>query len=126
MTLANPKAQTSRDLVAWQKAYALGLTVDGVAAKLPDGEQPGLASRLRRGAVAIASNIAEGYGRGGRQDSVRFFKIARGALYELDAQLCFCRDLSYLAPDQFDGVKAQLDEAERILAGLIRSLEAPA
>ena len=71
----------------------------------------------------MASNIAEGYGRGSRPDYVRFLKIARGALYELDTQLLFSRRLEYLSNEAYQTVKAELDEAERILAGLIQSLD---
>lgn len=112
-----------RDLFAWQKAFQLGLTVYRVVLTLPESERFGLVSQMRRGAVSVASNIAEGYGRGGRQDYVRFLKLARGCLYELDTQLLFALELKYLEKEPYEAVKGQLDEAERVLAGLIRSVE---
>ena len=119
----NPPIQSFRDLIAWQKAFALGVNLHRLAGGLPESERFGLADQLRRGSVSVASNIAEGYGRGGRSDYVRFLKIARGALYELDTQLMFAVEFAYIQRDAYDEVKAQLDECERILAGLIRSLE---
>ena len=116
------KISTYKDLIAWQKAFQLGLNIYQIAGNLPDHERYGLISQLRRGAISIASNIAEGYGRGSKTDYLRFLKIARGALYELDTQLLFTDQLTYINKDAYKGVKEQLDESERVLAGLIRSL----
>lgn len=115
--------RTYRDLVAWQRCYELGRTVHRIARGLPPEERFDLGSQLRRGAVAPASNIAEGYGRGSREDYLRFLRMARGALYELDTQILFARDFEYIAAQEYECVKNQIDEAERVLAGLIRSLE---
>jgi four helix bundle protein len=112
-----------RDLIAWQKAFALGLDVYEITTKFPDHERFGLTVQLRRGVVSIASNIAEGYGRGSRLDYVRFLKVARGSLYEIDTQLLFAVQFKYLTQDVYAGVKEKLDESERVLAGLITSLE---
>ena len=112
-----------RDLIAWQKAFELGVSVYRLSTQFPFHERYGLTNQLRRGGVAVASNIAEGYGRGSRPDYVRFLKIARGALYELDTQLLFSRRLEYLSNEAYQAVKAELDETERILAGLIQSLD---
>ena len=120
---ANPPIESFRDLIAWQKAFALGVSVHRLAGEVPESERFGLAHQLRRGSVSVASNIAEGYARGSRSDYVRFLKIARGALYELDTQLMFALEFEYIEQDTYDEMKAQLDECERILAGLIRSLD---
>ena len=123
MAHSNPIIKSFRDLVAWQKAVSLGLTVYRIAVLLPAEERFSLASQLRRGAIAVASNIAEGYGRGSRADYIRFLKIARGALYELDTQLTFAVELRYIDNAMFEKTKSELDDCERVLAGLIRSLE---
>jgi four helix bundle protein len=112
-----------RDIIAWQKAFALGLDVYRLARTLPKEELFGLGSQLRRGAVAVASNIAEGYGRGSTLDYLRFLKIARGCLYELDTQLLFAVELNYTDNETHASLQAQLNECGRILAGLIRSIE---
>ncbi len=114
--------KTYKDLIAWQKAFQLGLTIYKVSATLPDHERFGLTIQLRRGAVSVASNIAEGYGRGSTTDYVRFLKVSRGALYELDTQLLFARELGYLEAAMYEDAATLLSEAERVLAGLIRSL----
>jgi len=119
----NPQIRSYRDLVVWQKAFSLGLAIYLFSKELPIEERFGLASQLRRGAISIASNIAEGYGRGSRIDYLRFLKIACGAIYELDTQLLFACKLEYLEMNNYNNLKSQLDECERILAGLIRSLK---
>ena len=111
-----------RDLIAWQKAYALGKHLYGLAGKLPEMERFGLIGSIRRGACSIASHIAQGYGRGNTSDYVWFLKQARGEIYMLDTQLLFALDFEYIPRDDYDGIKAELDESERVLAGLIRSL----
>lgn len=112
-----------RDLVAWQRAFTLGLSVYRASKAFPDREKYGITSQLCRSAVSVASNIAEGYGRGSSQDYVRFLRVARGSLYEMDTQLLFARELQYLTAELHDVLQAELDECGRVLAGLIRSLE---
>jgi four helix bundle protein len=111
-----------RDLIAWQKAYAMGKSVYRMAGSLPDAERFGLIASLRRGSIGVASHIAQGYGRGNTQDYLWLLKQARGEIYQLDTQLLFALDFSYVGKEEYDEVKAQLDEAERVLAGLIRSM----
>lgn len=100
----------------------LGLSVYQCSASFPAEERFGLTAQMRRGAIAVASNIAEGYGRGSTADYIRFLKVARGALYELDTQVLFANRLGYLNPDDLPSLKEQWAECERVLAGLIRSL----
>ncbi len=115
--------KTYRDLIAWQKAYALAKLVYGLASRLPEHERFGLIASIRRTAIAIPSQIAQGYGKGSTSDYLWHLKSARGHLYELDTQLLLCLDFQYITPDEYTPVKALLDETERVLAGLIRSLE---
>ena len=118
------QVKSYRDLIAWQKAFALGLDVYLLTKRLPEHEKFGLVSQLRRGAVGIASNIAEGYGRQSTSDYIRFLRIARGCLYEMDTQLLFAVRLGYVEAQECGSLLEQLNECGRILAGLIRSLEA--
>ncbi|MGH7244504.1 MAG: four helix bundle protein [Phycisphaerales bacterium] len=111
-----------QDLIAWQKAYALGKVIYELAGTLPEAERFGLISSLRRMSVSIASHIANGYGRGVTSDYIWFLKQARGEIYQLDTQLLFARDFKYLTDQAYETVKSQLNESERVLAGLIRSL----
>lgn len=112
-----------RDLVAWQRAYALGLAIYRATKEFPSDERFTLTSQLRRSGVSIASNIAEGYGRGSTSDYVRFLRIARGSLYEVETQLLFAHDLEYLNATQFQALITTLNDTARVLSGLIAKLE---
>jgi len=114
--------RSHRDLVAWQKGMDLGLEVYAITKRLPESERFGLVSQLRRAAVSVPSNIAEGYGRGSTADYVRFLRTARGSLYEIDTQLLIAVRLEFVPMDAYERVLERLNECGRILAGLIRSL----
>ena len=81
------------------------------------------AGSLKRLAVSVASHIANGYGRGQTGDYLWFLKQARGEIYQIDTQLLFSLDFRLLSKDRYGELKAMVDESERVLAGLIRSLE---
>lgn len=115
--------RSHRDLTAWQKAMDLGLEVYGLTKLLPDSERFGLVSQLRRAAVSVASNIAEGYGRGTTADYIRFLRAARGSLYEIDTQTLFAVRLEYVAQERYAAILERVNECGRILAALIKSLE---
>jgi len=113
--------KTFKDLIAWQKAMQLAKAVYKVTSLMPDSERFGLTSQIRRAAVSIPSNIAEGYARQSLPDYIRFLRIARGSLAELQTQLMLAGDLGFLKPhSESDSL---LDEADRVLQGLIRSLD---
>jgi len=114
---------TFRDLHAWQKAFALGLGVYEVTKEFPADERFGLISQLRRASVSVTSNIAEGYGRGTTLDYLRFLRMARGSLYEIDTQLSFSLELGYMTGTSYEQLRAKLEESGRLLGGLIRSVE---
>lgn len=115
--------RTHRDLIAWQRAIELGLGVYELSRAFPDDERFGLTAQARRSAVSIAANIAEGYGRGSRQDYLRFLRMARGSLRELDTHLVFAERLAYIDTRSAAPIRATLEECSRLLAGLIKSLE---
>jgi four helix bundle protein len=93
------------------------------AATLPRSEAFGLASQIRRSAVSVPSNIAEGFGRGSRPDYVRFLKVARGSLFELDTQLLLAREMGFLTAKGYDSLFADWNEVSKVLAGLIRRMQ---
>jgi four helix bundle protein len=84
-----------------------------------------LASQVRRSALSVPSNIAEGFGRGSTKDYVRFLKIARGSLFELDTQLLLAHELGYITTKGYTSLMMDWNEASKVLAGLIRRLESP-
>lgn len=91
-----------------------------VCAGLPDTERFGISLQLRRAAVSVPSNIAEGFGRESRQDLIRFFRIARGSLYEVQTLFQLCVDLGFVQDATIPWELAA--ETDRVLQGLIRSL----
>ena len=120
---AAARVRSVRDLIAWQRTYALALAVVRASESFPKEERFGLVTQIRRSAVSVPSNIAEGFGRGSRQDYIRFLYVARGSLYELSTQWSLASDLGYIAPELSREVLSQVDECERVLWGLIRALE---
>lgn len=114
--------KTYRDLIAWQKAMDLAERVYHATSTMPDSERFGLTSQMRRAAVSIPSNIAEGHGRQSLTDYVRFLKTARGSLMELQTQVALAERLGFLSPTR--GLVDLLNEVDRVLQGLIRSLVA--
>lgn len=121
--LLSAAIKSYRDLIAWQKAFALGCRVQTISHAFPRHEIFGLTSQVRRAGTSVALNIAEGYGRGSTGDYLRFLRTSRGSLYELSTAMAFARSFGYLAEDDHRTVDAMILEAERVLAGLIRSLE---
>lgn len=90
---------------------------------MPEGERFGLISQLRRAAVSVPSNIAEGYGRGTTADYIRFLRAARGSLYEIDTQTLIAAELHIVSNEAYVAIQHQVNNCGQVLAGLIRSLE---
>ncbi|MDP2726984.1 MAG: four helix bundle protein [Dehalococcoidia bacterium] len=110
--------------MAWQKGYQLSLDIYKATGTFPSTEAYGLVSQMRRAAVSIPANIAEGYNRQHRKEYVQFLSVARGSLAELETYLLLARDLGYLGEDRFGPLDGLRKDAGRILSGLIRSLHA--
>jgi len=97
-------------------------TVYAITKKFPKEELYAITSQIRRSAVSVPSNIAEGYGRNSTQDYVRFLQIACGSLYETQTQLEIAVNLNYLTCALYDEVFHKINEIERMLNSLIRKL----
>jgi four helix bundle protein len=115
------RVNTFRDLVAWQKGMALARLVYIATRRMPKTEQFGMTMQMRRAVVSVPSNIAEGFGRQSRLELLKFLRIARGSLNEVSTQLQLVYDLEMLDCD--DQIEAMIRETDRVLQGLIRSLE---
>ena len=113
---------TFRDLNCWQKAVNLAVSVYSATRNFPKEEVFGLSSQLRRAAVSVASNIAEGKGRLSNRDSLRFFGNARGSLFEVEGQIEIAEKLHYLAPLDAERLRCSVSETGKLLNGLIRSM----
>ncbi len=112
-----------RDLVAWQKAIAFVTEVYRVTARFPSQEQYGLTSQLRRAAVSVPSNIAEGQGRNTKGEFRQFLGHARGSLLEIETQLLIAQNLAYLSEADTEHLLGLCGEVFRIVNGLLHSLE---
>lgn len=110
------------DLIVWQKAMDLTTAVYRVTSGFPDVERFGLTNQIRRAAVSVPSNIAEGQGRGTTRDFLHFLYIARGSLQEVETQLLLAHRLGFLTVEQQASLVSLTSEVSRILGGLIRSL----
>ncbi len=107
-------------LITWQKAHDLVLKIYEITKQFPRDEQFGLISQMRRAAVSIPSNIAEGKARGSQKDYRRFLLMARGSLEELKYQVLLARDLEYIDNVCYEGLKELMDEVGKLLNGVIR------
>lgn len=114
--------ESFRNLVVWQKAKALVAEIYKITQLFPREEIYGLTAQLRRAAISIASNIAEGKGRNTDRDFKHFLRQARGSLYELENQLEIASELGYLPMERLKQLVAQCDEVGRLLNGLINKL----
>ncbi len=122
--MGTSEIRSHRDLIVWQRAIDLVTAVYRVSQSFPASEQYGLTSQVRRAAVSVPSNIAEGYGRGTSQDYLRFLRMARGSLFEIDTQLLIAMNLGILSESRYEELDAHMTEVGRVLAGLIKSIEA--
>ncbi len=111
-----------RDLKVWQEAMDLAKRIYGATAKFPLEERFGLANQMRRGAVSIASNLAEGHARSGTAEFQRFVSIALGCVAELETQVILSGDLCYLEPPTVAQLLKQLDTIGKMSRGLAHSL----
>lgn len=110
------------DLIAWQKAYEFGLLAYQMMKGFPPEERYDMTRQVRRSALSISSNIAEGWGRQSTADYIRFLRIARGSAFELKSQMRFAADLGYCQKDH--KVHDLANEVGRLLNGLLKSLGA--
>jgi len=115
--------RTYRDLIVWQKAMALVTRVYTLTRPFPREETYTLTSQIRRAAISIPSNIAEGFGRYSTPDYLRFLQIAAGSLFELQTQLEIARNLGYMEAAPFDELVNDAREIERMLSSLIAKLK---
>jgi four helix bundle protein len=112
-----------RELIAWQKAMKFVTEIYAVTQRFPSEERYGITNQLRRAAVSVPSNIAEGQARFSQKEFHHFLSQARGSLVEIETQLLIARDLKYIQPARADALLAVAEELGRILNGLIASIK---
>jgi len=114
--------KTYKDLLVWQKSMNLVTEIYKLSKSFPADEMYGLTCQIRRSAISIPSNIAEGSGRKSTADYIRFLYIATGSLYELQTQIEIALTLGYLKKTDFDKLYESSREIERMLSSLTRKL----
>jgi four helix bundle protein len=107
------------DLKVWMEARTLSKKIYQLTMRFPNEEKFGLVSQMRRSAVSIPSNIAEGCGRNHTKDSLQFFFISRGSLYELETQLYIIFDLKYIDLADLTELLNHLQTTRKLLSGFI-------
>jgi four helix bundle protein len=113
---------TYKDLEVWQAGMQLALQVYRLTAVFPKDEKCGLTSQMRRAAVSVASNIAEGKGRSSDKELIHFLCNSRGSLFEIETQLTIGEQLGYSTPEDCNAVRREIDRIGQMLNGLIRSV----
>jgi four helix bundle protein len=114
-----PPAERFEDLVVWQKSHQLTLRVYRMTSSFPKHEVYGLSAQMRRAAVSVPANIAEGFKRRSRPDKARFLNIAQASLEELRYYFILARDLAY---GQTDEERGFADEVARMLSAYTRTI----
>jgi four helix bundle protein len=104
-----------KELIVWQKARSIVKDIYLLTKKYPKEELFGLTQQIRRAAVSIPSNIAEGSGRGTNVDFARFLDIANGSACEVETQLYLSLDLEYISQTEFDDVNNKLQDIEKLI-----------
>ena len=114
---------TFRDLLIWQKSMVLVTNIYQLTNSFPKEEIYGLTSQIRRSSVSIPGNIAEGYGRDGNKDYLKFLNIAIASLFEIQTQLEIAFNLKYINEIQFNKIHEESREIERMLSSFIRKIK---
>lgn len=116
--------KSHKDLIVWKKSVALSLSIYRLTEKFPQRELYGLASQMRRAAVSIPSNIAEGKSRRTRADFAHFLHMALGSASELETQLLIARELEFYSELQYKEINSLLSEVSKMLRAIIEKLAA--
>jgi four helix bundle protein len=119
----NATFKSYRDLEVWQKAMRLVKRIYQVTQKFPSDERSGLTNQLRRAAVSVPSNLAEGHARFGAGEFSRFISITMGSVAELETQILLSNDLGYINSVLAKELLAELDSIGKMLRGLAKSIQ---
>ena len=117
----NTTFKSYRDLDVWQRSMRLAKRVYQVTQKFPGDERFGLTNQLRRAAVSVPSNLAEGHARFGAAEFSRFTSITMGSVAEIETQILLSNDLSYITSEMTQEVLGELDAIGKMLRGLAKA-----
>ncbi len=117
------KIKSFTDLLAWQAGHQLALNIYNLTESFPKTEQFGLVTQLRRAAVSVTSNIAEGFSRNSYKEKIQFYYMSLGSLTEIQNQLLIAKDVDYLDKSNFIEIAEQTVKVSKLINGLIKSLK---
>jgi four helix bundle protein len=109
-------------MIVWQRAMDLVAAIYKLTRLFPSDERFGLTNQIRRAAVSVPSNIAEGQGRRSDKDFVRYLKIANSSRQEVETQIYLAKELGFVSDDEVSPVLSTIEEVGRLIFGLVRSL----
>lgn len=112
--------QTHKDLEVWQKGISFVTDIYQLTSEFPKEEVYGLTSQIRRAAVSIPSNIAEGAARQSNKEYIQFLYVALGSLMELETQLIIAKNINFISEDSLNQLQMKIDEIGKMLNGLIK------
>ncbi len=115
------KIKSFKDLKVWQRSHELVLEIYKFTQHLPDEERFGLVSQMRRAAVSVAANIAEGFKKRGRRDKVNFYNISQGSLNELEYYVILAKDLGFKS--NLNTIEGLINEVSKMLYSVISCLD---
>jgi four helix bundle protein len=114
------KIQNFTDLLAWKEGHKLVLLIYSVSKSFPKEEIFGLTSQMRRCAVSVSSNVAEGFSRQSYKEKIQFYSISLGSITELQNQLLISKDIGYITPEIFKKIVDQTISVQKLNNGLIK------
>lgn len=117
------KSCNYKELLVWQKSMDLVVEIYNLITKLPSDEKYELSSQMRRAAVSIPSNIAEGQGRNSSQEFCHFLGIARGSACELETQLLVAKRINFLSENDVQKSEMLIDEILRMITAMIKKIQ---
>lgn len=116
----NEKIKSFTDLQAWKSGHELVLLIYGISKEFPREEMFGLISQMRRAAISITSNIAEGFSRKTSKEKSQFYTMSLGSLTELQNQLVVCRDIKYITRSEFMKAAGQTIFVKKLIHGMLK------
>lgn len=119
--MAEIKLKSYQELIAWQKAMDLAVSIYKATDSMPRSEQYGLTAQVRAAAISVPSNLAEGFGRQRTPESIQHARIGLGSLFEAETQIILAHRLGFIS--EVDGLLGDSAEVSKIIYGLVKSLE---
>jgi four helix bundle protein len=121
--MENKKIESYKDLIVWQKGIELVNEIYVITKRFPKEEMFGMTNQMRRAAVSIPANIAEGWGRKSTKSYIQFVRISCGSLYELETMMVIAKNQNYINEEQKSSTSSRIDELGKMLNKLLISLD---